>query len=67
MLAMAMDESESQQPIIGRLPIPTRIRLRSTQILTTLPQVVSELLQNSLDAGARSIEVGVEVEVTIAA
>ncbi|TFK68180.1 hypothetical protein BDN72DRAFT_898304 [Pluteus cervinus] len=59
---MAVDESELEQPTIGRLPIPTRIRLRSTQILTTLPQVVSELLQNSLDAGSRSIEVGVDCE-----
>ncbi|KIY49467.1 hypothetical protein FISHEDRAFT_65439 [Fistulina hepatica ATCC 64428] len=41
---------------------PTRTKLRSTQILTSLPQIVSELVQNSLDAGATSINVGVDCE-----
>jgi len=49
-------------PAIERLPLPTRTRLRSTQILTSLPQIVSELLQNSLDAQATHIDVGVDFE-----
>ena len=44
---------------IERLSEETRSRLRSTQILTSLPQIVSELLQNSLDANASHIDVGV--------
>ncbi|KAG7097308.1 hypothetical protein E1B28_004670 [Marasmius oreades] len=44
------------------LPFPTRTKLRSTQILTSLPQIVSELCQNSLDAGSRHIEIGVNCE-----
>jgi DNA mismatch repair protein MLH3 len=47
---------------IQPLPEPTRERLRSTQILTSLMQLVSELVQNSLDAGARHIEVGLDCE-----
>ncbi|KAL0580058.1 DNA mismatch repair protein [Marasmius crinis-equi] len=47
---------------IEKLPVPTRHKLRSTQILTSLPQIVSELFQNSLDAGARHVEVGVDCE-----
>ncbi|KAJ7591683.1 hypothetical protein C8J56DRAFT_722146, partial [Mycena floridula] len=35
---------------------------RSTQILTSLPQIVSELLQNSLDARASNIEIGIDSE-----
>ncbi|ESK95055.1 mismatch repair-related protein [Moniliophthora roreri MCA 2997] len=47
---------------IERLNLRTRAKLRSTQILTSLPQIVSELLQNSLDAKARRIEIGVNCE-----
>ncbi|CAE7079576.1 unnamed protein product [Rhizoctonia solani] len=47
------------QPI-SELEPQTKARLRSTQILTTLPQFISELVQNSLDAGASHIEVGVD-------
>lgn len=46
-------------PFIERLSLDTRTKLRSTQILTSLPQIVSELFQNSLDAGAKHIEIGV--------
>ncbi|KAI0053776.1 hypothetical protein FA95DRAFT_1480918 [Auriscalpium vulgare] len=49
-------------PSIEELPETTRTKLRSTQILTSLPQIVSELVQNSLDAGAAHIEVGVDCE-----
>ena len=47
---------------IRHLPSTTQAKLRSTQILTSLPQVVSELVQNSLDAGAKRIELGVDCE-----
>ena len=45
---------------IERLPSETRAQLRSTQIITSLPQLVSELVQNALDAGAGQVEVGVD-------
>lgn len=45
-----------------RLPPSTQSKIRSTQILTSLPQVISELVQNSLDAGASHIDVGVDCE-----
>ena len=47
---------------IEQLPPATQTRLRSTQILSSLTQVVSELLQNSLDANALHIDVGVNCE-----
>jgi DNA mismatch repair protein MLH3 len=47
---------------IESLDVETRTRLRSTQILTSLPQIISELLQNSLDAGARQVEAGIDCE-----
>jgi DNA mismatch repair protein MLH3 len=43
------------------LPESTRSKLRSTTILTSLPQVVIELVQNSLDANATTVEVGINV------
>ena len=43
---------------LERLDSATRSKLRSTQILTSLPQVISELAQNSIDANANTIEVG---------
>ncbi|KAJ6466703.1 hypothetical protein C8R47DRAFT_1179968 [Mycena vitilis] len=49
-------------PNIEPLPDATRTKLRSTQILTSLAQIVSELLQNSLDAGARQIDIGIDCE-----
>lgn len=45
---------------IAELEPQTRAKIRSTQILTSLPQLVSELVQNSLDAGASHIEVGLD-------
>ena len=50
----------SQGAYIAPLPASTKSKLRSTQILTSLPQVVSELVQNSLDAGARTIDVSLD-------
>ncbi|KAJ7126385.1 hypothetical protein C8R43DRAFT_1028784 [Mycena crocata] len=47
---------------IEPLPAVTRTKLRSTQILTSFSQIVSELLQNSLDAGAHQIDIGVDCE-----
>ena len=47
---------------LRHLPAATQSKLRSSQILTSLPQVVSELVQNSLDAGAGHVEVGVDCE-----
>ncbi len=51
--------SQSNTPIKS-LPSSTKSKLRSAQILTSLPQVVSELVQNSLDSGARNVEVSVD-------
>lgn len=42
------------------LPDATRSKIRSTQILTSLQQIASELVQNSLDAHATRVEVGVD-------
>ncbi|KAH8118722.1 hypothetical protein DFH11DRAFT_695793 [Phellopilus nigrolimitatus] len=44
------------------LDTATRSKIRSTQIITSLPQVISELVQNSLDSGAKSVDVGVHCE-----
>ncbi|RPD66940.1 hypothetical protein L226DRAFT_529339 [Lentinus tigrinus ALCF2SS1-7] len=52
----------SQNAHITPLPSSTRSKLRSTQILTSLPQLVSELVQNSLDAGAHTIDVSLDPE-----
>ncbi|KAL4243882.1 DNA mismatch repair MutL/HexB family protein [Abortiporus biennis] len=51
-----------QPPLLQNLPPQTQSRLRSTQILTSLPQIISELVQNSLDANARNIEIGLDCE-----
>ncbi len=45
---------------IERLPEETRSKLRSTQILTSLPQIVTELMQNALDANASHIDIGID-------
>jgi DNA mismatch repair protein MLH3 len=39
----------------------TRSKIRSTQILTSIPQIISELVQNSLDANASHINIGVDI------
>lgn len=49
----------TNEPIVELEP-HTKAKLRSTQILTSLPQLVSELVQNSLDAGASHVEVGID-------
>lgn len=48
-----------EQRCISLLPHETRTKLRSTQIVTSLPQIVSELVQNSLDANAKHIDVSI--------
>ncbi|CAA7260090.1 unnamed protein product [Cyclocybe aegerita] len=50
------------QRTIARLPPPTQAKLRSTQILTSLPQILSELVQNSLDAEATHVDVGIDAK-----
>ncbi|GBE79898.1 hypothetical protein SCP_0211000 [Sparassis crispa] len=47
---------------IAHLSPATQSRLRSTQILVSLSQIISELVQNSLDAGAQHIDIGVDCE-----
>jgi DNA mismatch repair protein MLH3 len=50
------------QQAIRPLDAETRSKIRSTQILTSLPQIISELVQNSLDANASRIEIGINSE-----
>lgn len=52
----------SSEAILNQLSVETRAKLRSAQLLTSLPQIVSELLQNSLDAGASQVDIGVNCE-----
>lgn len=47
---------------VAPLPQHTRSILRSTVILASLVQLVSELIQNSLDANARNIEIAVDCD-----
>lgn len=47
---------------LHQLPSHTQAKLRSTQILVSLPQIISELVQNSLDADASQIDIGVDCE-----
>lgn len=47
---------------LGKLDAATSSRIRSTQILTSLPHIASELVQNALDAGAKQVEVGVHFD-----
>lgn len=41
---------------IERLPRPTALRLRSSVVVASIPQVLNELVQNALDADAARIE-----------
>ena len=66
-LSLTVNTSDGHHWLMKRwpeeiIPLPPRTRsiLRSTVILTSLVQVVSELIQNSLDANARSIQVGID-------
>lgn len=60
--ASSHSHNHDQPAIIEVLPAPTQSKLRSTQILTSLSQIISELVQNSLDAGAQQINVGIDCE-----
>jgi DNA mismatch repair protein MLH3 len=55
-----MDGPPSRE-IIG-LSRPVSSRLRSGPIIPTLPQILNELVQNSLDAGATRIECWINLE-----
>ncbi|KAF8559172.1 hypothetical protein OG21DRAFT_1403956 [Imleria badia] len=50
----------ADEGLLKKLSEETRTKLRSTQILTSLPTIVSELLQNAIDAGASQIDIGVD-------
>ncbi|KAJ8597377.1 hypothetical protein M405DRAFT_755983 [Rhizopogon salebrosus TDB-379] len=52
----------SSEAALNKLSVETRAKLRSAQLLTSLPQIVSELLQNSLDTGASQVDIGVNCE-----
>ena len=54
--------SSVQMAGLQQLPAETQSKLRSSQILTSLPQVVAELVQNALDAQATHVEIGVDSE-----
>lgn len=52
----------SSLPSIAPLPHPTVSTLRSSTIITSLPQALTELVQNALDAQARHIVVYLDLE-----
>jgi len=56
------EEMPSSLPSIAPLPHPTVSTLRSSTIITSLPQALTELVQNALDAQARHIVVYLELE-----
>lgn len=47
---------------ITTLPQSSRTILRSTTIITSIPQIIHELVQNSLDAGASQVDIGVNLD-----
>lgn len=52
----------SSLPEIAALPQPTISTLRSSTIITSLPQALNELVQNALDANARHIAVFLDLD-----
>ncbi|KAF9226706.1 hypothetical protein BS17DRAFT_865354 [Gyrodon lividus] len=50
----------ADKSLLKRLSVETRAKLRSTQTLTSLSNIISELVQNSVDAGASQIDIGVD-------
>ena len=50
-----------ESPVIIPLSKPVSDRLRSSVIIPTLPQALSELVQNSLDAGSSRIECWIDL------
>ncbi|KAG8218529.1 hypothetical protein J3R82DRAFT_4168 [Butyriboletus roseoflavus] len=53
-------QNMADEALLKKLSAETRTKLRSTQILTSLPTITSELLQNAIDARASQIDIGVD-------
>ena len=53
-------QSMADESLLKQLTAETRTKLRSAQILTSLPIIISELMQNAIDAGASQIDIGVD-------
>jgi DNA mismatch repair protein MLH3 len=51
----------SPSPFISPLTRPTSTRLRSALVIPTFPQVLNELIQNSLDASATRVDCWVDL------
>lgn len=58
---LTLPKMTSPSPFISPLSRPTSARLRSSLVIPTFPQVLSELVQNSLDAGAERIDCWLDV------
>ncbi|KAK4685252.1 DNA mismatch repair protein MLH3, partial [Tremellales sp. Uapishka_1] len=54
--------SHASPHTLATLPTSTSTQIRSSVIIPTLPQVVSELIQNALDAQATKIECWIDLE-----
>ena len=54
-------ESPSSEAILP-LKRPDRCRLRSAVVVPTFPQILNELVQNALDAGAARIDCWINLE-----
>ncbi|BGP12776.1 hypothetical protein JCM10213_007290 [Rhodosporidiobolus nylandii] len=59
---MALPLLQEQPPPLAPLPPPTRSLLRSTAILPSLPQILTELVQNALDATATRITTHIDLD-----
>ena len=53
--------ARQHSPFITPLPRPTSTRIRSALIIPTFPQILSELIRNSLDAWAASINIRISL------
>lgn len=59
-ITMPHQTNMPDESLLKKLSVETRTKLRATQILTSLPTIISELLQNAIDAGASQIDIGVD-------